>query len=39
MLGVVFATLMSSVITGQTGINPMEVFGIIVLLAIRLILP
>ncbi len=37
MLGVLFATLMSSVITGQTGINPMEVFGIIVLLAIRLV--
>ncbi|MDD2522589.1 MAG: OPT/YSL family transporter [Anaerolineaceae bacterium] len=36
MLGVVFATMMSSVITGQTGINPMEIFGIIVLLAIRL---
>lgn len=37
MAGVVFATMMSSVITGQTGINPMEVFGIIVLLAIRLV--
>lgn len=37
IMGVVFATMMSSVITGQTGINPMEVFGIIVLLAIRLL--
>ena len=37
MLGVIFATAMSSVITGQTGINPMEIFGIIVLLAIRLL--
>lgn len=37
MVGVVFATMMSSTITGQTGINPMEVFGIIVLLAIRLL--
>ncbi len=37
MLGVAFATSMSAVITGQTGINPMEVFGIIVLLAIRLV--
>lgn len=37
IVGVVFATMMSSVITGQTGINPMEVFGIIVLLAIRLL--
>lgn len=39
MLGVAFASAMSAVITGQTGINPMEVFGIIVLLAIRLIVP
>jgi uncharacterized oligopeptide transporter (OPT) family protein len=37
IVGVVFATMMSSDITGQTGINPMEVFGIIVLLAIRLL--
>lgn len=36
MIGVIFATAMSSVITGQTGINPMEIFGIIILLAIRL---
>lgn len=36
MIGVIFATAMSSVITGQTGINPMEVFGIIILLAVRL---
>jgi uncharacterized oligopeptide transporter (OPT) family protein len=39
MAGVFFAAMMSSVITGQTGINPMEIFGIIVLLAIRAILP
>lgn len=39
MLGAWFASAMSAVITGQTGINPMEVFGIIVLLAIRLLLP
>ncbi len=38
MIGVLFAALMSSLITGQTGINPMEIFGIIVLLAIRAIL-
>lgn len=37
MLGVLFATAMSATITGQTGINPMEIFGIIVLLAIRLL--
>ncbi len=36
MGGVFFAAMMSSIITGQTGINPMEVFGIIVLLAIRI---
>lgn len=35
MAGVLFAALMSSIITGQTGINPMEIFGIIVLLAVR----
>lgn len=39
IVGVAFASSMSAVITGQTGINPMEVFGIIVLLAIRLIVP
>ena len=39
MVGVFFAAMMSSVITGQTGINPMEIFGIIVLLAIRAIVP
>lgn len=38
ILGAVFASTLSAVITGQTGINPMEIFGIIVLLAIRLIL-
>lgn len=37
MLGVLMATAMSANITGLTGINPMEIFGIIVLLAIRLI--
>ncbi len=36
MGGVFFAAVMSSIITGQTGINPMEIFGIIVLLAIRI---
>ena len=39
MAGVFFASLMSSLITGQTGINPMEIFGIIVLLAIRALVP
>lgn len=36
MLGVLIATAMSATITGQSGINPMEIFGIIILLAIRL---
>lgn len=36
MLGVLLATAMSATITGQTGINPMEIFGIIILLAVRL---
>lgn len=36
MIGVLVATGMSATITGQTGINPMEIFGIIILLAIRL---
>ncbi len=39
MLGVILATAMAATITGQSGINPMEIFGIIVLLAIRLLLP
>ena len=36
LIGVLIATAMSATITGQTGINPMEIFAIIVLLAIRL---
>ncbi|MDD2190673.1 MAG: OPT/YSL family transporter [Eubacteriales bacterium] len=35
ILGVWLATSMSAQIVGQTGINPMEVFGIIVLLAAK----
>jgi uncharacterized oligopeptide transporter (OPT) family protein len=35
IIGVWLATSMSAQITGQTGINPMEVFGIIVLLAAK----
>lgn len=37
MVGVFAASAMAATITGQTGINPMEIFGIIILLAIRLI--
>jgi putative OPT family oligopeptide transporter len=34
--GVFVTSAMAATITGQTGINPMEIFGIIILLAIRL---
>ena len=37
--GVLVATAMAATITGETGINPMEIFGIIILLAIRLVVP
>lgn len=36
MIGVFITSAMAATITGQTGINPMEIFGIIVLLAIRI---
>lgn len=36
ILGAFVTSAMAATITGQTGINPMEIFGIIVLLAIRL---
>lgn len=36
MIGVLAASAMSAIITGQTGINPMEIFAIIVLLAVRI---
>ncbi len=35
-VGVAFATAMSATITGQTGVNPMEIFAIIVLLFVRI---
>lgn len=35
ILGVWLTTAMAASITGQTGINPMEIFGIIVLLAVK----
>jgi putative OPT family oligopeptide transporter len=38
MIGVLIVTTMAAIITGETGINPMEIFGIIVLLAIRLLI-
>ncbi|MEL3908488.1 MAG: OPT/YSL family transporter [Treponemataceae bacterium] len=39
IIGVVFACYMSANITGLTGINPMEIFAILVLLAIRIFVP
>lgn len=39
IVGTFAAAAMAATITGQTGINPMEVFAIIILLAIRLIVP
>lgn len=36
IVGVFITTSMAATITGQTGINPMEIFGIIVLLAVRI---
>lgn len=38
IIGVFITTLMAASITGQTGINPMEIFGIIVLIFIRIFL-
>jgi uncharacterized oligopeptide transporter (OPT) family protein len=37
ILGVWLTTTMAAAITGQTGINPMEIFGILVLLAARIL--
>ena len=39
ILGVFGASAMAATITGETGINPMEIFGIIILLAVRLLVP
>jgi len=36
IIGVFIVSIMAATITGQTGINPMEIFGIIVLLAVRI---
>ncbi len=36
VVGVFFATYLSSMLTGQTGVNPMEIFGMLVLLVIHL---
>lgn len=39
ILGVWITTAMAATITGQTGINPMEVFGILVLLFVKIFVP
>jgi putative OPT family oligopeptide transporter len=36
IIGVFIVSVMAATITGQTGINPMEIFGIIVLLGVRI---
>jgi len=36
IIGVFIVSIMAATITGQTGINPMEIFGIIVLLGVRI---
>lgn len=36
IIGIYVVSIMAATITGQTGINPMEIFGIIVLLAVRI---
>lgn len=39
LIGVFLATLMSAYITGQTGIDPLEIFGILVMIIIRALIP
>ena len=39
IIGAFLASLMAAVLTGQTGINPMEILGILVLLAVKLLAP
>lgn len=36
IIGIFIVSIMAATITGQTGLNPMEIFGIIVLLGIRI---
>jgi putative OPT family oligopeptide transporter len=38
MVGVLIVSTMSAIITGETGVNPMEIFAIIVLLAMRVVI-
>jgi len=39
LLGVFASTLMSALITGQAGIDPLEIFGILIMIAIRFLVP
>jgi len=39
LIGVFLTTLMSALITGQTGIDPLEIFGILIMITIRAIVP
>ncbi|MCG8452365.1 MAG: OPT/YSL family transporter [Spirochaetales bacterium] len=39
VLGASLASLMAAVLTGQTGINPMEILGILVLLVVKIFAP
>ncbi len=39
IVGATLAATMAAVLTGQTGINPMEILGILVLLAVKMIAP
>lgn len=39
IIGATLAATMAAVLTGQTGINPMEILGILVLLAVKIVAP
>jgi putative OPT family oligopeptide transporter len=39
VLGAALAAVMAAVLTGQTGINPMEILGILVMLAVKILAP
>ena len=39
LIGIFLTSLMASLITGQTGIDPLEIFGILVMITIRAIIP
>jgi len=39
LLGVFLTTLMASLITGQAGIDPLEIFGMLIMITVRAIVP